>query len=98
MKKNQESPEAKKINAANFIRIDPPEPMLYYEYSDYPYCVCGNFEKNDGFKRCDQYGNLIPISVHAELNKFGRCECCGRIIEVKSRMIIGWIKNFQKCS
>ncbi|KAA8480063.1 hypothetical protein BDE36_2417 [Arcticibacter tournemirensis] len=96
MKRNRKPPEAKSPNAGEFIKIDPPEPMVYHEYSDYPYCVCGNFEKDDGFNRCDRYGNLIPISVHVELNKYGRCERCGRVIEVNSRTIIGRIENFNK--
>lgn len=98
MKKNYKPPEAKSTNVVEFIKIDPPEAMIYYEHSDYPYCVCGNFEKADGFNSCDRYGNLIPISVHVELNKFGRCERCGRVIEVKSRTIIGRVRNFQKRS
>ncbi len=96
MKANNKLPEAENANAVEFIKIDPPEPMVYHEYSDYPYCVCGNFEKNDGFNRCDKTGNLIPISVHVERNWYGRCERCGRVIDGKNRTIIGRIENFQK--
>lgn len=98
MKANNKLPEVENTNAVEFIKIDPPEPLIYYEHSDYPYCICGNFEKDDGFNCCDKYGNLIPVSFPAKLNRYGRCERRGRIIDGKNRTIIGRLKNFQKRS
>lgn len=66
-----------------------PREMKYHDYLDYWVCDCGNFEKEDGFMACTSAGNLInPIGA-----RYGRCERCGNVFEIRSRQIIGFNKN-----
>jgi hypothetical protein len=74
------------------VEVKPPVPeFIGHEGNDtFAWvCICGNKTNTDGFYTCDRQGNDIVPTTGSIWGEFYRCGGCGRIIDKRSRRVLG---------